>query len=143
MRITPGFDNPRSVSACVPEAFALPTSLSFFPSQYEFELEAPPVSPSIVADLDNDGVNDVLFITTKGLYGYLGKSRRGATVITATITCVIALLALLFLTHRQPKVCFFCSWLGICCFIRGAGIVCGSVGGACINNFNFYFATKT
>ena len=29
-RNTPGFDNPRSVSACVPEAFALSTSL-FFP----------------------------------------------------------------------------------------------------------------
>ena len=26
-RNTPGFDNPRSVSACVPEAFALSTSL--------------------------------------------------------------------------------------------------------------------
>ena len=29
-RNTPGFDNPRSVSACVPEAFALSTSLFFF-----------------------------------------------------------------------------------------------------------------
>ena len=34
----------------------------------------------------------------------------------------------------------FCCWpQGTCAFIRMAGIVRGSVGGACINNFTFFF----
>ena len=38
-----------------------------------------------------------------------------------------------------PFLYIFCCWpQGICAFIRMAGIVRGSVGGACINNFTLY-----
>ena len=73
-------------------------------TQFELKLPSAPQAPLIVADLNNDGVNDVLVITTQGMFGYLGRSRKGATVVTATITGVMVLLALLFSTHAN-QVC--------------------------------------
>ena len=41
-----------------------------------------------------------------------------------------------------PDIKFFCWPQGTCAFIRMAGIVRGSVGGACINNFTFLLITR-
>eukprot|EP01063_Lacrimia_lanifica_P024077 TRINITY_DN32047_c0_g1_i1.p1 TRINITY_DN32047_c0_g1~~TRINITY_DN32047_c0_g1_i1.p1 ORF type:complete len:763 (+),score=288.00 TRINITY_DN32047_c0_g1_i1:58-2346(+) len=69
----------------------------------EIELKLPPVAPVQIADVNNDGVNDLLVITKEGIHGYLGKVRKGATVITVTLSCVMALLGLLFMTHSSVQ----------------------------------------
>eukprot|EP01059_Diplonema_ambulator_P003193 TRINITY_DN12851_c0_g2_i1.p1 TRINITY_DN12851_c0_g2~~TRINITY_DN12851_c0_g2_i1.p1 ORF type:complete len:784 (+),score=175.69 TRINITY_DN12851_c0_g2_i1:72-2354(+) len=71
--------------------------------EHEIILDSPPMAPVIIADANSDGVNDILVVSKHGLHCYLGKSRKGATVITATLTCVMALLALLFLTHSSVQ----------------------------------------
>ena len=75
--------------------------------QHESELilEFPILAPVQVVDINSDGVNDLLIVTKQGLIGYIAKTHQGTTVLTATLTCVIALLALLFMTHHSAEVC--------------------------------------
>eukprot|EP00659_Diplonema_papillatum_P019515 gene19515-30074_t len=64
-------------------------------------MDSPPLAPVTIVDFNGDGLNDLVFITKSGIVGHLAVSRKGASVVTATLTCVMALLALLFLTHSS------------------------------------------
>lgn len=42
----------------------------------ELELPAPPIQPLMVADFNGDGLNDIVLVTSRGVYGYVQVGRR-------------------------------------------------------------------
>eukprot|EP00759_Apiculatamorpha_spiralis_P019168 PhF_6_TR25322/c0_g1_i1/m.34983 len=60
-------------------------------------LAEPPVAPVVVADFNTDGVMDLVVLTKKGVFGYLGVQRQGYNalpyLLLAVLTVVIALVA--------------------------------------------------
>nr|CCC96093.1 unnamed protein product [Trypanosoma congolense IL3000] len=64
------------------------------------ELEEPAVAPVIVQDFNGDGINDIIVVTTGGVYGYVMGVRTSSDTITALMSLMVGLLVVLFLVRE-------------------------------------------
>lgn len=68
--------------------------------QKRIELPHPPVGPVLIVDANNDGINDVVVVTTGGIYGFVGKLPvRSNTSVSGMLISTGILVALLLFTR--------------------------------------------
>ncbi|KXZ54830.1 hypothetical protein GPECTOR_4g901 [Gonium pectorale] len=70
----------------------------------ELELPAPPIQPLIVADFNGDGLNDIILVTGRGVYGYVQVPHlAGGMSLSALLLTLLVALGLVYLTqHYDP-----------------------------------------
>ncbi|KAG2434923.1 hypothetical protein HYH02_012121 [Chlamydomonas schloesseri] len=70
----------------------------------ELELPAAPTQPLVVADFNGDGLNDIILVTNKGLYGYVQVEHLagGMSLSALLLTLVVALGLVYFTQHYDP-----------------------------------------
>lgn len=59
-----------------------------------------PVGPVIVVDFNGDGVNDVLLVTTHGVYGFVGAVQVRSTSVAGLLAGMTGVLLFLFVTRE-------------------------------------------
>ncbi|KAH9578611.1 hypothetical protein LSM04_000669 [Trypanosoma melophagium] len=64
------------------------------------ELEFPPVAPVIVQDFNGDGINDIIVITSQGIYGFVVGMQTSSDTVTALMILMVSLLAVLFVVRE-------------------------------------------
>jgi hypothetical protein len=58
-----------------------------------------PIAPTVIADLNGDGVNDLLVTTASGYHGYIVRKHASGTATAITLGVAIAVAALLFVSQ--------------------------------------------
>lgn len=71
----------------------------------EFSLPAKPIAPLLVADFNNDGLNDLILTSFEGYYGFAQVRQPGALMFSTLVGCLIVAIAVVFLLQHfnQPK----------------------------------------
>lgn len=64
------------------------------------ELPHPPHGPTIIADFNGDGVNDIVVLTKNAIYGLTAHSHTGGAIIPMLMITLVALIGLLFLVRE-------------------------------------------
>ncbi|EFJ41247.1 hypothetical protein VOLCADRAFT_98769 [Volvox carteri f. nagariensis] len=70
----------------------------------ELELPSPPTQPLVVADFNGDGLNDIILVTNRGIYGYVQVPHLagGMSLSALLLTLVVALGLVYFTQHYDP-----------------------------------------
>ncbi|KAG2490863.1 hypothetical protein HYH03_010781 [Edaphochlamys debaryana] len=70
----------------------------------ELELPAAPTQPLVVADFNGDGLNDIVLVTERGIYGYVQVQHlAGGMSLSALMLTLVIALGLVYLTqHYDP-----------------------------------------
>lgn len=64
------------------------------------KLPEPPIAPIIIADFNGDGVNDVIVVTRRHIYGFVGGAQVSTSTVTSLMVLMVALLVLLFVARE-------------------------------------------
>lgn len=62
------------------------------------------ISPPIIADFNNDGLNDLVIVTPKGIYGYTLTRTTGSVILPVLSSFMLIAIAILFVyVNYNPK----------------------------------------
>ncbi|KAJ7944224.1 FG-GAP repeat-containing protein [Quillaja saponaria] len=64
------------------------------------ELPAPPTHTVICEDFSNDGLTDLILVTSTGVYGFVQTRQPGALFFSTLVGCLILVMAVLFVTQH-------------------------------------------
>lgn len=64
-------------------------------------LPAPPIQPLLVVDFNGDGHNDIILVTSTGVFGYAQVQHYGGFTLSALLGCLIIAMLVVFYT-QQP-----------------------------------------
>lgn len=64
-----------------------------------FELPGPPTHALVLQDFSNDGLTDIIVVTSSGLYGFVQTRHPGALFFSTLVGCLIVIMAVLFVSQ--------------------------------------------
>lgn len=64
-----------------------------------FDLPAPPTHALVCDDFSNDGLTDVILVTSNGVYGFVQTRQPGALFFSTLVGCLIIVMAVLFVSQ--------------------------------------------
>lgn len=68
------------------------------------ELPGPPTHVLIREDFSNDGLTDLILVTSSGVYGFVQTRQPGALFFSTLIGCLIVVMGVIFVTqHLNSK----------------------------------------
>lgn len=70
-----------------------------------FSFASNPTVPLLIADFNDDGLNDIMLLSTYGIYGYVQVRQPGAVLFSALLGFLVVCLSVLFVTQNfgNPK----------------------------------------
>lgn len=70
-----------------------------------FGLPAPPSLPIMYEDFSGDGLNDLILVTSSGVYGFQQTRHPGAILFSSLVGLLIVVMAIIFITQHlnSPK----------------------------------------
>eukprot|EP00252_Welwitschia_mirabilis_P007876 TRINITY_DN19585_c0_g1_i1.p1 TRINITY_DN19585_c0_g1~~TRINITY_DN19585_c0_g1_i1.p1 ORF type:complete len:697 (+),score=126.02 TRINITY_DN19585_c0_g1_i1:313-2403(+) len=68
-------------------------------------LPSPPTHPILYGDFSNDGLNDLIVMTSDGIYGYVQTRQPGALFFSSLVGCLILVMVVILLSQHfsSPK----------------------------------------
>ncbi|KAM7252154.1 hypothetical protein ACFE04_024037 [Oxalis oulophora] len=72
-------------------------------------LHAPPTHALICDDFSNDGLTDIILVTSNGVYGYVQTRQPGALFFSTLVGCLLVVMGLIFVTQhlnsaKKPRI---------------------------------------
>lgn len=64
------------------------------------ELPAPPTHALISEDFSNDGLTDLVLITSTGVYGFVQTRQPGALFFSTLVGCLLVVMGVIFVTQH-------------------------------------------
>ncbi|PIA55940.1 hypothetical protein AQUCO_00700332v1 [Aquilegia coerulea] len=69
-----------------------------------FDLPAPPTHALICQDFSNDGLTDVILVTSNGIYGFVQTRQPGALFFSTLVGCLIIVMGVIFISQHLNSV---------------------------------------
>lgn len=63
------------------------------------DLPAPPTHALVCKDFSNDGLTDVIIVTSNGVYGFVQTRQPGALFFSTLVGCLIVVMGVLFVSQ--------------------------------------------
>lgn len=63
------------------------------------DLPAPPTHALVSEDFSNDGLTDLIFVTSSGVYGFVQTRQPGALFFSTLVGCLIIVMGVLFVSQ--------------------------------------------
>lgn len=63
-------------------------------------LPMPPTHALIPVDFSNDGLTDIILVTSSGVYGFVQKRQPGALFFSTLVGCLIVLMGSIFISQH-------------------------------------------
>lgn len=63
------------------------------------ELPAPPTHALVCDDFSNDGLTDLILVTSNGVYGFVQTRQPGALFFSTLVGCLIVVMGVLFVSQ--------------------------------------------
>lgn len=70
----------------------------------KLELPAPPTHALVAEDFSNDGLTDLILVTSSGVYGFVQTRQPGALFFSTLIGCLLVVMAVLFISQHLNSV---------------------------------------
>lgn len=64
------------------------------------ELPAAPTHALVTADFSNDGLTDLILVTSNGVYGFVQTRQPGALFFSTLVGCLILIMGVLFISQH-------------------------------------------
>lgn len=64
------------------------------------DLPAPPTHALVDADFSNDGLTDLILVTSNGVYGFVQTRQPGALFFSSLVGCLILVMVVIFVTQH-------------------------------------------
>lgn len=64
------------------------------------ELPAPPTHALVCDDFSNDGLTDLILVTSNGIYGFVQTRQPGALFFSMLVGCLIVVMGVIFVTQH-------------------------------------------
>lgn len=68
------------------------------------ELQAPPTHALVCEDFSNDGLTDLILVTSTGVYGFVQTRQPGALFFSTLVGCLIVVMGVLFVSQHLNSV---------------------------------------
>lgn len=68
------------------------------------DLPAPPTHALVDADFSNDGLTDLIVVTSNGVYGFVQTRQPGALFFSTLVGCLILVMGVIFVTQHLNSV---------------------------------------
>lgn len=68
------------------------------------DLPAPPTHALVCEDFSNDGLTDVILMTSNGVYGFVQTRQPGALFFSTLVGCLIVVMGVIFVTQHLNSV---------------------------------------
>nr|ABK96143.1 unknown [Populus trichocarpa] len=68
--------------------------------QTSFDLPAPPTHALICEDFTNDGLTDLIVVTSNGVYGFVQTRSPGALFFSTLVGCLLIVMGVIFVTQH-------------------------------------------
>ncbi|OMO56951.1 hypothetical protein CCACVL1_26096 [Corchorus capsularis] len=68
------------------------------------DLPAPPTHALITEDFSNDGLTDLIVVTSNGVYGFVQTRRPGALFFSTLVGCLLVVMGVIFITQHLNSV---------------------------------------
>lgn len=65
-----------------------------------FDLPAPPSHALICQDFSNDGLTDIILVTSSGVYGFVQTRQPGALFFSTLVGCLIIIMGVIFVSQH-------------------------------------------
>ncbi|KAF5177334.1 Fg-gap repeat-containing protein [Thalictrum thalictroides] len=69
-----------------------------------FDLPAPPTHALICQDFSNDGLTDIILVTSNGIYGFVQTRQPGALFFSTLLGCLIIVMGVIFISQHLNSV---------------------------------------
>lgn len=69
-----------------------------------FDLPAPPTHALVCQDFSNDGLTDVILVTSSGIYGFVQTRQPGALFFSTLVGCLIVVMGVIFISQHLNSV---------------------------------------
>lgn len=69
-----------------------------------FDLPAPPTHALVCQDFSNDGLTDVILVTSSGIYGFVQTRQPGALFFSTLVGCLIVAMGVIFISQHLNSV---------------------------------------
>lgn len=66
----------------------------------KLELPSPPTHALVTEDFSNDGLTDIILVTSFGVYGFVQTRQPGALFFSTLIGCLLVVMAVLFISQH-------------------------------------------
>lgn len=64
------------------------------------DLPSPPTHAIITEDFSNDGLTDLIVVTSNGVYGFVQTRQPGALFFSTLVGCLIVVMGVIFVTQH-------------------------------------------
>lgn len=64
------------------------------------DLPAPPTHALLCEDFSNDGLTDLIIVTTNGIYGFVQTRQPGALFFSTLVGCLLVVMGVIFVTQH-------------------------------------------
>lgn len=68
------------------------------------DLPAPPTHALVCEDFSNDGLTDVILMTSNGVYGFVQTRQPGALFFSTLVGCLLVVMGVIFITQHLNSV---------------------------------------
>lgn len=68
------------------------------------ELPGPPTHALILEDFSNDGLTDIILVTSGGIYGYVQTRQPGALFFSTLVGCLIVVMVVIFVSQHLNSI---------------------------------------
>lgn len=68
------------------------------------EIPAPPTHALVTEDFSNDGLTDLILVTSSGVYGFVQTRQPGALFFSTLIGCLLVVMAVLFISQHLNSI---------------------------------------
>ncbi|KAJ6907158.1 hypothetical protein NC651_017750 [Populus alba x Populus x berolinensis] len=72
--------------------------------QTSFDLPAPPTHALICEDFTNDGLTDLIVVTSNGVYGFVQARSPGALFFSTLVGCLLIVMGVIFVTQHMNSI---------------------------------------
>jgi hypothetical protein len=63
-------------------------------------LPSPPTHPILYGDFSNDGLNDLILVTSDGIYGFVQTRQPGALFFSSLVGCLIVVMVVILISQH-------------------------------------------
>lgn len=68
------------------------------------DLPAPPTHALVCEDFSNDGLTDLILVTSTGVYGFVQARQPGALFFSTLVGCLLLIMGVIFVTQHLNSV---------------------------------------